>query len=266
MGEDTCSHGPLPSFESTSFSLHKKRDRETNKIISLCVKCVPLVTNTSLLKLNLRDNWMEGMGGAAMLKENCYITGGALPTSAPRPQGAQGGGSATHTHLCATLTPCHPGCASTPRRLTWGRTDWGSMVPGPFPLCSWRTPLWSHLSRNELPDRDTQHLAQALTSNTKLETLDLSHNTMGDVAGRANIFLGTLDLSYNGLGKDGAVALGQALRENPLEDINISNNRVPPEGAIRFAMGLQVNKTIKTLNVSHRKENGCSLEISRGHM
>lgn len=40
---------------------------------------VPLVTNTSILRLNLRDNWMEGMGGAAiaeMLKENCYITGG----------------------------------------------------------------------------------------------------------------------------------------------------------------------------------------------
>lgn len=40
---------------------------------------VPLVTNTSILKLNLRDNWMEGLGGAAiaeMLKENCYITGG----------------------------------------------------------------------------------------------------------------------------------------------------------------------------------------------
>ncbi|KAK2837996.1 hypothetical protein Q5P01_015208 [Channa striata] len=38
---------------------------------------VPLVTNTSILRLNLRDNWMEGMGGAAiaeMLKENCYIT------------------------------------------------------------------------------------------------------------------------------------------------------------------------------------------------
>lgn len=40
---------------------------------------VPLVTNTSILRLNLRDNWMEAMGGAAvaeMLKENCNITGG----------------------------------------------------------------------------------------------------------------------------------------------------------------------------------------------
>uniref|UniRef100_A0A8D0CH93 Uncharacterized protein n=1 Tax=Scleropages formosus TaxID=113540 RepID=A0A8D0CH93_SCLFO len=39
---------------------------------------VPLVTNTSILKLNLRDNWMEGTGGVAMaemLRENCYITG-----------------------------------------------------------------------------------------------------------------------------------------------------------------------------------------------
>jgi len=42
---------------------------------------ISLVTNTSILKLNLRDNWMEGIGGAAiadMLKENCYITGDFL--------------------------------------------------------------------------------------------------------------------------------------------------------------------------------------------
>lgn len=39
---------------------------------------VPLVTNTSIRQLNLRDNWMGEMGGAAMakmLKENCCITG-----------------------------------------------------------------------------------------------------------------------------------------------------------------------------------------------
>ena len=39
---------------------------------------------------------------------------------------------------------------------------------------------------------------------------------------KANIFLRKLDLSYNGLGKDGAVALGEALRENnTLEELNI---------------------------------------------
>lgn len=49
---------------------------------------VALVTNTSVLKLNLRDNWMEGLGGAAiaeMLKENCYITGGLCWTLSQAP-------------------------------------------------------------------------------------------------------------------------------------------------------------------------------------
>lgn len=39
---------------------------------------VSLVTNTSIRRVNLRDNWMGGMGGAAvakMLKGNRYITG-----------------------------------------------------------------------------------------------------------------------------------------------------------------------------------------------
>ena len=48
---------------------------------------VPLVTNTSIQKLNMRDNWMEGMGGAAMaemLKENCYITGGFTHKHTPK--------------------------------------------------------------------------------------------------------------------------------------------------------------------------------------
>lgn len=39
---------------------------------------------------------------------------------------------------------------------------------------------------------------------------------------KGNIFLRTLDLSYNGLGKEGAVALEEALKHNnTLEDLNI---------------------------------------------
>lgn len=39
---------------------------------------------------------------------------------------------------------------------------------------------------------------------------------------KANVFLRKLDLSYNGLGKDGAAALGEALRENnTLEELDI---------------------------------------------
>ena len=39
--------------------------------------CVPLVTNSTVIELNLEDNWLEAKGGvyvAEMLRENCYIT------------------------------------------------------------------------------------------------------------------------------------------------------------------------------------------------
>ncbi|CAG13488.1 unnamed protein product, partial [Tetraodon nigroviridis] len=74
---------------------------------------------------------------------------------------------------------------------------------------------------------------------------------------QGNIFLRSIDLSFNGFGKEGAVAIGQALRDNEvLEELNPdmlvtlclhSNNRIPPEGAIHLAMGLKHNKTIKIL-------------------
>lgn len=63
-----------------------KQEFHFDKRLFLCLQgtkalAVPLVTNTSILRLNLCDNWMEGLGGAAiaeMLKENCYITGGVF--------------------------------------------------------------------------------------------------------------------------------------------------------------------------------------------
>lgn len=39
---------------------------------------------------------------------------------------------------------------------------------------------------------------------------------------QGNIFLRTVDLSFNGFAKEGAVALGQALKENTiLEELNV---------------------------------------------
>lgn len=39
---------------------------------------------------------------------------------------------------------------------------------------------------------------------------------------QGNIFLRSVDLSFNGFGKEGAVALAQALRENEvLEELNV---------------------------------------------
>ncbi|XP_028312717.1 leucine-rich repeat-containing protein 74B [Gouania willdenowi] len=67
-------------------------------------------------------------------------------------------------------------------------------------------------------------------------------------------------MSFNGFGKEGAAALGLVLKENNiLEDLNVSNNRIPPEGAIYLATGLKVNKTLKSLNVGKNpiQNGGC---------
>uniref|UniRef100_A0A667YX35 Leucine rich repeat containing 74B n=1 Tax=Myripristis murdjan TaxID=586833 RepID=A0A667YX35_9TELE len=178
---------------------------------------VALVTNTSVLRLNLRDNWTEGMGGAAvaeMLKENCYIKGDF---------------SWQHNAAHASAS---------------------DMLPGNTTLVN------LNLSGNCLNDLVAPDLGDALNANTMLKRLDLSHNALGELAGRGavanydNLFLRTLDVSCNGFGKEGAIALGEALKENStLEELNVSNNQIPPEGAIRFAMGLRVNKTIKSLNI-----------------
>ena len=39
--------------------------------------CVPLVTNSTVIELDLEDNWLMAKGGvyvSEMLRENCYIT------------------------------------------------------------------------------------------------------------------------------------------------------------------------------------------------
>ncbi|MGH0182647.1 UNVERIFIED_CONTAM: hypothetical protein FKN15_010235 [Acipenser sinensis] len=211
---------------------------------------VPLVTNTSVLNLNLSDNWLEGGGGVAiaeMLKENCYITGIDLSDNKLGLAGAQ----AVSAMLKENVTLVN------------------------INLCG-----------NEFDDHAATPLAEAFMSNHKVQSIDLSHNLMGEGAGEvlgnaiaentgmkelnlswncfremgsipiakglgANIFLRAVDLSYNGFGKTGAAALGEALKvNNVLEHLNVSNNRIPPEGAVRFAMGLKENKTLKTLNFS----------------
>nr|XP_005990309.1 PREDICTED: leucine-rich repeat-containing protein 74B isoform X2 [Latimeria chalumnae] len=211
---------------------------------------VPLVSNTSILKLNLRDNWLEGNGGAAiaeMLKENCYITEVDLSDNKLGYKGAQAISAMLkeNTSLVKVL-----------------------------------------LSGNEFDDRTAEPLAEAFMTNQKLECMDLSHNVLGDKAGEilgnaigentgmkeldlswnclrgkgaiaiakgleANIFLRVLDLSYNGFGKGGAAALGEAVKvNNVVEELNISNNRISPEGAVLFAMGLRENKTLRVLNMA----------------
>ncbi|XP_017306797.1 leucine-rich repeat-containing protein 74B isoform X2 [Ictalurus punctatus] len=210
-------------------------------------------------QLNLRDNGMEGEGGAAiadMLKENLYIT--EIDLSENR------------------LGEC-------------GIKALASMLLENTSLIS------LNLSGNHLDERAAKHLAPALTKNQHLQHLDLSHNRLGEAAGEllgaavaentgmkslslswncirgkgaialakglsANIFLQTVDLSYNGLGKEGASVLGEGLKDNnTLEELNISINRIPPEGAVHLAVGLKANNNLRILKMARNpvRSAGC---------
>ncbi|XP_032991829.1 leucine-rich repeat-containing protein 74B isoform X2 [Lacerta agilis] len=80
----TCRmHGVVPI---SYFLRHMKDSELTLKHYGLGPKgakalAPSLANNTSIVKLNLSDNWLNGDGAAAvaeMLKENCYISGGVL--------------------------------------------------------------------------------------------------------------------------------------------------------------------------------------------
>ncbi|XP_063313135.1 leucine-rich repeat-containing protein 74B isoform X1 [Pelobates fuscus] len=218
-----------------------------------------LMTNTSIVSLDLSDNWLEGDGAAAiadMLKENCYISEIYLSDNRLGLKGA-----IALSHMLVENT--------TLRKI--------------------------NLSGNEFDDQTAPYLSGALINNQKLESVDLSHNLFGDRSGEilgtaiaentgmlelnlswncfrgkgaiavakglgANIFLRVLDLSYNGFGNNGAAALGEALKiNNVLEELNISNNRISLQGAVRFALCLKENKNLKALQMSRNpmKSEGC---------
>ncbi|XP_007490448.1 leucine-rich repeat-containing protein 74B [Monodelphis domestica] len=218
-----------------------------------------LISNTSILKLNLSDNWLNDDGAVAiagMLKENCFITDLDLSDNKLGAKGAKA--------LCSALKE-----NASIRQL--------------------------RLSGSDLGPQAAKDIADALLVNTKVEVLDLSHNLLDEEAGEklgpalaenagikelnlswnhlrgmgaviftrgvgANTFLRVLDLSYNGFGDPGAAALGEALKvNNVLEELNISNNRISLPGAIRFSSGLRENQTLRILSMGRNpmRNEGC---------
>lgn len=208
-----------------------------------------LVSNTTVLKLDLSDNWLGFVGGHAvceMLKENCFITDLNLSDNKL--------GSEIAEQVADIMTNSN-------------------------------TLTHINLSGNEFDDRAAVFFADAILNTTKIEALDLSHNQFGEDGGvllgpaisenssikvldlswnsirrkgavavavgiKNNIFLRKVDLSWNGFGNEGAIALGDALKANSvLEELDISNNRINTEGAVLFGKGMNVNETLKVLKM-----------------
>ncbi|XP_031212965.1 leucine-rich repeat-containing protein 74A isoform X2 [Mastomys coucha] len=114
-----------------------------------------------------------------------------------------------------------------------------------------------NLSHNEFSDVAGEHLGQMLALNVGLQSLNLSwnhFNVRGAVALcnglRSNVTLKKLDVSMNGFGNEGALALGDALRLNScLIYVDVSRNGITNEGASRISKGLENNECLQVLKL-----------------
>ena len=112
-----------------------------------------------------------------------------------------------------------------------------------------------HLHSNNIGDDGAKALAKALETNTTLRTLDLNCNKIGADGAKAlakaletNKTLQTLYLWSNKIGADGAKALAKALETNTtLQTLKLDNNNVGADGAKALAKALETNTTLQTL-------------------
>ncbi|XP_072479271.1 leucine-rich repeat-containing protein 74A isoform X1 [Notamacropus eugenii] len=258
---------------------------------------IALVSNTTITRLELEDNWILEEGALAlmqMLHENYYIQ--ELNVS--------------NNHLDSP----------------------GAKIITDF-LLENTSALWSiQLSGNDFKDETAQMFCNALMSNYRIKVLDLSHNAFSEKGGeqlghmlvlneglqtldlswnqltlkgavslcnslrvrcsprwwcpvhlpvlyhhhhhhhhflcssQVNITLKTLDVSWNGFGNEGAQALGEALKVNStLAYLDISSNHLNNEGAIKLGKGLELNETLRILKMSQNPvtvEGALSLVLS----
>eukprot|EP00984_Skeletonema_dohrnii_P008654 scaffold3211_cov91-Skeletonema_dohrnii-CCMP3373.AAC.7 len=91
--------------------------------------------------------------------------------------------------------------------------------------------------------------------------LDLLDNKIGKEGAIAlaealkeNTTLTTLTLGWNGIDKEGAIALAEALKENTtLTALKLENNFIDNEGAIALAEALKENTTLTSLNLEYNE-------------
>ena len=117
-----------------------------------------------------------------------------------------------------------------------------------------------NLSHNSIGDTGAASLSQALTVNSSLTNLDLVSNSIGHTGAASlsqaltvNSSLTNLDLSWNSIGHTGAASLSQALTVNSfLTNLNLRANSMGHPGAESLSQALKVNSSLTNLDL---KEN-----------
>nr|XP_009857603.1 leucine-rich repeat-containing protein 74A isoform X2 [Ciona intestinalis] len=209
----------------------------------------PLVINTSILELNIEDNWItaEGMRDIAdMLMENCYISILNISHNKLGSEGARYVGEMLQEN-------------TTLRTLNISRNDFKDSDGQYFAEALRQNFRLKELdiSGNEFCELGGEWMGQAIAANEAIETLNLSWNhlrlkgALAVCAGmKSNITVKTLDLSWNGFADEGAMAMGEALKtNNTLVWLDLSFNRISDKGLTMLAKGLEVNDTLRTLRI-----------------
>ncbi|XP_048237096.1 leucine-rich repeat-containing protein 74B-like isoform X1 [Haliotis rufescens] len=218
-----------------------------------------LVSNTTVLNVNLRDNWLGSTGGFAicdMLKENCFIT--EIDLSDNRL------GTVVAAALSQILTQ-----NDTLRRVTLAGNEFDDKAAGYFAdaLLGATKIEYLNLSHNNFGESAGIALGPAISENTSLKELDLSWNHLrrkGAIAVamgvKNNVFMKKVNLSWNGFGLEGSIALADAVKNNSvLEELDIGNNRITTEGAVLIGKGLSLNETLQVLKMGQNpmQTGGC---------
>ncbi|XP_053374992.1 leucine-rich repeat-containing protein 74A-like isoform X2 [Mercenaria mercenaria] len=249
---DTCKKlGVVPA----SYFLRHMQDRHLNMRhhglgpAGMRALAESLSSNTSVLELDLSDNWLGAQGGLAvceMLKDNCFIT--ELNLSDNRL------GTGCAPHLAQIM---QQNVTLTHVTLSGNEFDDHSAPYFAEAILNTTKVLYLNLSHNSFGDVSGTILGPAIADNSCIKELDLSWNCIrrkGAVAitqgVKNNIFMKKIDLSWNGFGLEGAIGLQDALKGNSvLEELDISNNRITAEGAVIIGKGLSVNETLTTLKM-----------------
>jgi hypothetical protein len=101
------------------------------------------------------------------------------------------------------------------------------------------------LSSQSLTEQDIAQLAQALSTNTNLTSLDISYNRIGAEGAKAlstNNSLTSLDVGWNEIGAEGAKALST---NTCLTSLDVSRNQIGAEGA----KALSTNTRLTSLDI-----------------
>ncbi|RLN47852.1 hypothetical protein BBJ29_002810 [Phytophthora kernoviae] len=117
------------------------------------------------------------------------------------------------------------------------------------------------LGFNRLTDKGATQLAEALETNTSLESLYLSGNEIGPAGARAlaqaltkNTYLRSLHLSGNNIGEEGARFLADGIAGNTaLRALYLGTNGIGAAGMQSLATALTQNKSLEELTLGQNK-------------